>query len=418
MTTEKKRFYIFSAGCIRRGLDTIHMQRYLQVNGWELTSRMRRADLIIVATCGVVKLNELNSLRGIEEAVRKKYASARIVVTGCLPAINPDAVKKLGNFIVIPTKQDERLDEIIDAKIPYREVGAPDSITDNPDIVNYLVARSFCRRSRLYKKLFHRFSMNSRFLAASVSINKVIEIIRSGLRGASRRSVVPYFSIKIGDGCMSDCTFCATKFATGRLRSRPKNDILRDFRVGLEKGYKVFQLICEDTGCYGLDVGSSLTDLLKTMFAIDGDYQVVIIDCCPQWLIEQYDTLMPVLVTHQDKIKELFVPVQSGSDHILQRMKRKYTTQQVTTVLKELNERAPGIALRTSLLVGFPGETEEHFKETVLFLQRIKFAEITVNRYEDRPNTESSAMTDKVPQETIEVRAKFLAQNLGCKILS
>ena len=414
----KKRFYVFSAGCIRRGLDTIHMQRYFQVNGWALTRWIRRADLIIVATCGVVRLNEINSLKGIAEAARKKRASARIVVTGCLPIINPEEIHKLGDFICVPTKQDDKLDAIIQAKIPYAEVAAPDSITDNPDIVNYLVARSFCRRSTLYKKLFHAFSMNGRFLAVSVSVNRAIEYLKSLISKTPCKKVVPYFNIKIGDGCMSECTFCATRFATGQLRSRPKELIIADFRSGLEKGYKIFQLIAEDTGCYGLDIGSSLADLLKTIFAIEGDYQLVIIDCCPQWLVEQHDEIIPVLVAHQDKIKELFVPVQSGCDRVLQRMKRKYTARQVTEVLKELNERAPALALRTSLLIGFPGETDRDFEDTKQFLQGIKFAEVTVNRYEDRPNTESSAMADKVRPETIEARAQFLADKMGCRVLS
>jgi len=413
-----KKCYVFSAGCIRRGLDTIHIQRYLQANDWIVTRNMRQADLIVIATCGVVKLNEINSLRAVQKATEVKSRSARIVVTGCLPKINPEEIRRLGDVIFVPTGELSQFDSVIQADIPFAEVGPPDSITDNKDITNYLVARSFCRRSKPYKWLFHRFSMNGPFLAASVAGNKSIEYSKSLITRVPRKKVVPYFNIRIAEGCMSDCTYCATKFATGRLKSRPLEKIIAEFRGGLQKGYKVFQLIAEDTGCYGLDIGSSLAELLRQVFAVAGEYQLVVIDCCPQWLVEQHDELMPVLVSNQDRIKEIFVPLQSGSDHMLGIMSRQYKAGDVRNVLRELKERAPGIAVRTSFLIGFPGETEEDFDATKEFISAVKFDEVTINRYEDRPGTESSVMQGKIGQAAIEERARFLAEKMGCRILS
>lgn len=413
-----KKCYVFSAGCIRRGLDTIHIQRYLQANDWILTRNMRQADLIVIATCGVVKLNEINSLRAVQKASQVKSKSARIVVTGCLPKINPAEIRKLGDFIFVPTGELSKFDSVIQVRIPFAQVGAPDSITDNKDITNYLVARSFCRRSKPYKWLFHRFSMNGPFLTASVAGNKSIEYVKSLVTRVPRRKVVPYFNIRIAEGCMSDCTYCATKFATGRLKSRPLEKIIAEFRDGLQKGYKVFQLIAEDTGCYGLDIGGSLAELLRQLFAIEGKYKLVIIDCCPQWLVEQHDELMPVLIRNQDKLKEIFVPLQSGSDRMLKLMSRQYEAESVRKVLQELKDRAPGIAIRTSFLIGFPGETEDDFDATKAFIGAVKFDEVTINRYEDRPGTESSMMHGKIGQEIIENRARFLAEKMDCKILS
>ena len=418
MVMNSKRFYVFSAGCIRRGLDTIHMQQYLQANGWTHTRWISRADLIIVATCGVVRLNEVSSLNGIAAAVQAKRQSATIAVTGCLPIINPDAISALGDFVIIPTKQESKLDELIHATIPYASVSAPDSITDNQDIVNYLVARSFCRRFAPYKWFFYKFGMNPYFLSISVAVNRAWNRLAGLIAGKPARKLVPYFNIKIADGCLSDCTYCATKFATGKLHSRSADAILDNFRSGLEKGYRVFQLIAEDTGCWGLDIGDTLASLLTRIFAIEGDYQLIIIDCCPQWLVGEYRGIIDVLVANQERIKEVFIPLQSGCDQVLQRMKRGYTAAEVKEMLSALNERAPDIALRTSLLIGFPGETDTNFQETIQFLSGLKFAEIAINRYEDRPGTESSAMPDKVPQQTIEDRAHYLAEKLNCKILS
>ncbi len=413
-----RKFYVFSAGCIRRGLEVIHIQKYLLENGWNLTKRINQADMVIVATCGVVRLNEINSLKAIADAARKRAPSAEIVVTGCLPLINPAEIEEIGDFTWIPSGQLEKFDDVIAANTPIKDVPPPDSIADNQDVVNYLVARSFCRKSRLYRWMFHQFGMSSVFLAASVAGNKMISAVRSLVLGTPRKKIVPYYNIKIADGCMSECTFCATKLAIGSLRSKPLDDIVVEFKNGLAKGYKVFQLISEDTGCYGLDCGTTLGALVDRLCAIDGQYQLVIIDCSPQWLVEKHDEIVTVLIRQQDKIKELFAPIQSGSNRVLTRMNRLYDADQVKSVFQELNERAPGIGLRTGLLVGFPGETEEDFEATKQFVADVNCAEVTVNRYEDRPGTESSKMSDKVAQETIEQRAQVLADELNCRILS
>jgi tRNA A37 methylthiotransferase MiaB len=202
------------------------------------------------------------------------------------------------------------------------------------------------------------------------------------------------------------------------LKSRPTDEIIEEFTAGRARGYRVFQLISEDTGCYGLDIGTTLPGLLQRIFNHAGTCQLIIIDYHPRWIIHQYAQMVPLLVKHQEKVKEIFIPIQSGSNRILHAMKRDHSAEQLLPILKELNENAPRIGLRTSVLVGFPGETREDFELTVDFIRKVRFTEVTVNRYEDRPRTLSSAMNEKVAQETIEKRARFLADSLGCNILS
>jgi tRNA A37 methylthiotransferase MiaB len=413
-----KSFYIFSAGCIRRGLDVIHLQKYLCRNNWKLSRTPKDAALIIVATCGVVHLNEINSLRSIEEAMQRKGdAAAQLVVTGCLPLINPDPIRSLGDVVFIPTGELDRFDELINAEIPFKDIDYPDSISDNKDIVNYLVARSFCRQSRLYKQLFYKHFMNARFLSASIAIKQAYETVKAFLQAKPRVRFQPYYNIKIADGCLSNCAFCATKYATGTLRSRPLVNIIDNFRSGLKNGYKTFQLIAEDTGCYGKDNGSSLAELIDTLCSFDDDFKLIIIDCNPQWLVEDWDALLPVLKRNHEKIREIFVPLQSASNTILQAMHREYRIEDVLKVLAEIRDKAPSIALRTSLLIGFPGETEEDFNASREAAQAVDFAEVTINRYEDRPKALSAGLNNKVDQKTIERRARILAED-GCLILS
>jgi tRNA A37 methylthiotransferase MiaB len=196
------------------------------------------------------------------------------------------------------------------------------------------------------------------------------------------------------------------------------DEILEDFNRGRERGYEIFQLLSEDSGCYGLDIGSSITELLQKMFAKRGKYKLTLIDFGPRWLIEQQETLIPLLSQNQDRVKELFLPFQSGSNKLLDRMKRGYRFEELVSVLKLLRKKAPKIEIRTSVLVGFPGESEEDFGATARVIQEIDFEEITINRYEDRPLTLSSKFADKVPPEIIESRAQFLVKNMGCNLLS
>ena len=263
----------------------------------------------------------------------------------------------------------------------------------------------------------HHFHNNT-FLKISVLCGKIIGEMKKLIRAKGNTRIKPYYNIKIADGCLNHCSFCATRFATETLRSRPQEEILDDFNRGLEKGYEIFQLLSEDSGCYGLDIGSSITELLQKIFAKQGKYKITLIDFGPRWLIEQKETLIPLLSKNQDRIKELFLPFQSGSNKLLNRMKRGYRFEELVSVLKLLRKNAPNITIRTSVLVGFPGESEEDFEATTRVIQEIRFDEITINRYEDRPLTPSSKMDDKVPQEIIESRAQFLVKNMGCNLLS
>jgi tRNA A37 methylthiotransferase MiaB len=418
MSKTVRKFYVFNAGCIRRGLDVMLVRKYLEVNGWRMTNTPRKAALIVVATCGVVGKNEENSLQALSVAAKRGRSGATIVVMGCLPKINPDAIQKLGEFKFVPSGELSLLDRVIDAQVPIAAIPSPDSVVHGAPVTDYLVARSFCRRSRLYRWLFGLLGMNVLFLKVSVAAARMRLFMRNAFMRKKEVGIAPYYNIKIADGCMSDCSYCATKLATGTLRSRPPDVLLSEFKEGVSRGYGYIQLVSEDTGCYGLDIGTSLTDLLAQFMAVEGDYKLIVIDYNPCWLIAQQNDLLPLLGEYQFRFKELFLPVQSGSDRILRNMERTYTCAEVMAVLQRLNRVAPSIALRTTLLIGFPGETEEDFAATRRLISEVRFSEVTVNRYEDRPNTPASRMDDKVPQETIEARAHVLAEKHGCRILS
>ncbi|GAB6888652.1 tRNA (N(6)-L-threonylcarbamoyladenosine(37)-C(2))-methylthiotran sferase [Desulfothermus okinawensis JCM 13304] len=416
MVKNNKTFYIFNAGCIRRGIDCIDIKIFLKKNGWRMVSSPRHALLNIISTCGVVFENERTSLNAIKKVVALNPGS-RIIITGCLPYINQDAIDGIGQFEFLSPQKLSSIESLIECHYSFSDAKKMSPHEDNFPILHYLIARSFCRRSSFYKFLFKKYCMNNNFITLSIRANQYITKVKSFFN-LKTSSITPYYNIKISDGCLSACTFCATRFATGRLKSRDPSEIIRDFEIGIKRGFKVVQLIGEDTGAYGIDIGSNLADLLIEIFSIKKDFKLSIIDFNPKWLILHQEKLLPIILRYQKKIQDLFIPIQSGSNFILNRMKRGYSSVELIKILRKISNKAPDIGLRTSVMVGFPGESDDDFMKTVDLIKKMKFKETTVNRYEDRPNTPSSDFDNKIAQNIIEYRAKYLKQKLGCYILS
>lgn len=404
-------FFIFNTGCIRRGLDTIRIHRYLALNGWTTASRIREANLIIITTCGAAAEKEEGSLNAIRKAVRKKHKAARIIVVGCLPDINATDIRRLGVTELVSTQNYAKLDQLLEAKTPFCDIPECNTLAEST-VHDYVLAYRLFRNSGKLIKVFNKFSMNKAFLKLSVWLSNLVSFAKSTTRRGPRQKLVPYFNISIANGCVGQCAYCAIRFATGALQSKPIDKILAEFQAGLEQGYQHIQLVSEDTGCYGRDIGTNILELLNKILAIPGDYKLILIDFNPRWLVLYWDDLLPLLVKHQEKIKELFVPMQSGSDQVLQAMNRFYTVEQVKPLLLEINKRAPLIQLRTTIMVGFPGESEEDFQASKDLIQDVAFYEVTLNKYEDRPDTASSGYTNKLPQNLIDSRTQALQAEL------
>ena len=407
-----KKAYIFNTGCIRRALDMTKIYEYLLRNGWLLIDEVSSADLIVIGTCGVIKRQERLSLTAIKDITRKRSPSAKVIITGCLPKINPGKIQEFGDFTFIPTRELDQFDEILNSRIKFESIPDANMLTDQGGVLDYVLAYRFFRNS-FFLKLFRCLSTSKKFLRFCVFVNHNVNSIKYRLGLTSRKKIVPYYNIRIAHGCLCACTFCATRFATGKLKSKPEDRIIEEFKNGLRAGYKIFQLVNEDTGCYGMDIGTTFPNLLGRILAIEGDYQLILIDFNPQWIVKYYDELLPIFLKHRGKVRELFVSLQSGSDRILKAMGRSYDIETVKNMLIDLRKQVPEIMLRTTALIGFPGETEDDFEMTKKVVQEIGFSEVEIDKYEDRPGTSSSMMKDKIPQEIIDRRGSELRKALG-----
>ena len=404
-----KKAYMFNTGCIRRGLDCTRMYQYLERNDWSFTRRVRSADLIIISTCGTIKKNERLSLAAIKNISKKRPAHAKMVITGCLPKINPDSIREIGEFDLVPTREMERLDTLLDAKVKYESIPDANLVSNELGFLDYVLAYRLFRNSyslNLYTKL----STSQSFNKLCVFVGDTVNGIKSKLSATKRQKIVPYYNLRIAEGCSFGCTYCAIRFATGRLKSKPIDDVISEFKTGIDQGHTLFQLVSEDTGCYGIDIDLTIVDLLRQMLEVKGNYQLLLVDFCGYWLVKYYDELFPLFSQHRDKIKEIYVSLQSGSDRVLKAMKRPERSGQVRDKLKHLHKHLPEINLRTTVILGFPGETEEEFEETVDAVKALPFSEVQLNKYEDRPGTVSSRLEDKIPQAVIDRRYERIKQ--------
>jgi len=401
-----KFFICCRRGCPRRSLDSSTTYNYLTGNGWKATKNFQSADLLIVYTCGGFQSAETNSLVRIKDLVTYKKKNAKLIITGCLNKINPVALTDYKDYCIDEHDLFSIIDEIIGPEKAFRKIS-------DANIVQNVVDISF--RLMTLKSLISQFSPNINFAKL---IKKYINFKKTLKRNP--RGVFPddVFHLKIASGCLGICSYCAIRIASGKLISKPLDEIMKEFQFGLRCGFKRFVLLAQDLGCYGMDIGTDLPTLLEQIFEREEEFSIILNDINPRWLIHHFDRLFPILVEYQDRIEDIRIPIQSGSDEVLKRMRRGYNSNDAIKVIAKLNEKIPDLKVFTHVIVGFPGETDIDFGLTKNTLLKLKFEKIAAYQYEDRPGTEANKMCDKVPynmtiKRALEIEAPQLVYGMG-----
>ncbi|MBU0503700.1 MAG: radical SAM protein [Candidatus Omnitrophota bacterium] len=409
----KKFFACSSVSCRERMLDCQKIVDYLSINGWSPAKNISKADTIIINTCSFSPEEDESSIDLIRHYLVRRKHSAQLIITGCVPAINPALLKVLGNFpYVIPTEL-ESLDGIIGADTHFHDIKDP----------VYISAQSVSYRPILKKLLYLKRAVRwfiSEFKLSWEFISKVARSWSSSLFYIRflDKSINPFIVnnmnnftyLRISKGCLGACSYCAKRFATGSVVSKPPEEIIDEFKTALKHGSKNFYIISEDSGCYGLDIAINIVELLHKIFEAGKniDFKLSITNFNAQWFVKYFDQLRPLLLINQRKILYLQIPVQSGSNKVLKLMNRPYRIEEINRCLFKLREEAPGLALTTDIIVGFPGENDHDFKKTCSLLKSVNFDFADIFVYEDRPGTVASGMRNKVTPKDISDRKVFL----------
>lgn len=409
-----KRAYLFNTGCIRRALDATRIYQYLTRNGWSFTNNISAAQLVVVSTCGAVAKTEDLSLIALRHVCRKMSADATLVVTGCLPTIKPEVISSLPlarPAFCVPTRELHRLDDILQPAITLNDIPDANLVSNEIGLLDYVLAFRLFRHS-IFLGIYKKMSTSHGFLKGLLASSRMHNAVKRMLGLPAQGKIVPYYNLRIAEGCAFKCAYCCIRFATKRVTSKPIEHIMEEFRAGVSAGHRVFQLVCEDVGCYGIDRGTTFPELLRNLLSVEGGYRLVLLDFGAFWLVKYYHELRPLLENHPDKFQELYVSIQSGSNKILVAMRRPEKIEDVIAALKDIKDRMPHLALRTTVIVGFPGETDADFEETIKALQQVDFTAVEINKYEDRPGTESSRMDNKITAEVIGRRVEELARRV------
>jgi tRNA A37 methylthiotransferase MiaB len=388
-------FYVCGRLCPRRNLEASKLVKYLLANDLNAVDDPKKADLTIIFTCGVFTTDEECSISTIEKSLKNK--NSKTIITGCLPKIDPQRLKTYDNALIIAPENLGNLDSLIRAKVPYESVPNVATIDGihklyNGSLVQRLMSKA--RRSATLPKVsdwyanrkVRRFTTTDLFFAPTT------------------------YKLEIAKGCLGNCSYCAIKLAMVKFHSFPEEQIIANFKSGLKSGYKDFSLIAGDIGCYGLDIKTNLPDLLRKLFAVEGDFKILLWDLNARWFVKYYSEFRSVFEANSGRISKIVLPIESGSDRILRLMNRGYTIKSVRENLLNLKTTIPELEIDTHIVVGFPGETEEDFQESVKLVKEIEFSELVLFKYDDRPNTKASNLPDKVAKKIIDKRARILAK--------
>lgn len=358
----KKLGYI-SLGCSKNLVDTEKMLGILTNAGFELTEDLSEAHVIIINTCTFIDPAKDESIQTLLEAAEYKKTGCceRLVAAGCLTQQYKRALSKeipeIDIFIGTDSWQDI-LDAIVES---YQQNG---------------------------KKIF-------RFDTAPCEHEELVP----------RQSLTPEYSayVKIAEGCNNGCTFCYIPYVRGAMHSRPIVSVVREVKALTVVGVKEINLIAQDLSCYGRDLkdGTNLCKLLKELVKIDKIKWIRLFYLYPTYFTDE----LLDLITKEDKIcKYVDIPLQHISDNVLQRMRRQDTAESIRLLLHKLKQAQPKITVRTTLMVGFPGETDSDFEELCEFIKEIRFDDLGAFMYSPQDGTPAAHMPNQVPESIKEER--------------
>lgn len=375
----KKTFHLVSLGCAKNTVDSDSMAQLLLEGGYQLVESPKKAGVLIVNTCGFIGPAKEESIKTLKELASHKRADQLLIAAGCL-------TQRYGVEVA-------------------RQVPGIDGILGTRRWMDILQVVDQLRASPHPEPLYHLPE------AATMGTDEQ-GAIRASIAGASAY-------LKVADGCRRPCAFCAIPLIKGTAVSRPLDTILSETRELYEMGVRELILIAQDTTDYGHDLGmkEGLASLLEKLT-----------DKVPEmdWIRVMYsypgyvtDRLIDVMASRKQILPYLDIPLQHAHPNTLARMKRPASIDWVHKTLAKMRSNIPDLAIRTTFIVGYPGETEEEFQALMDFIQEIRFDRVGAFKFSFEPGTSSEGLGDSVPAEVKEERWERLMsvqQNISLQI--
>lgn len=376
-----KKVSFITLGCKVNQYDSDAMRTLFIHRGYKPVEHSEVADVYIINTCSVTSIGDRKS-RQVIRKIRRNNPDAVIAATGCYAQVAPEELEKMGDVDVIVGHQDRNkiVDYIEEAEKSEKTVNAVKDIMSIREYENLTVDPEGEVKARAF--------------------------------------------VKVQEGCDNYCTFCIIPYARGRLKSRKQEDAVDEIKKLVEKGYREVVLTGIHLGNYGKDLrnGTSLSTLVSELLKIPNLLRIRLGSIES---VELSDELINIIKNEKRVCHHLHLPLQSGSDAVLKSMNRHYRLRQYKDLIAMLRKKIPNLALTTDLIVGFPGETEENFKETLNTLHELKFSAIHVFPFSKRTGTPAAMYPNQITNEEKKKRVhrvqeleKKISKEFRCEFLN
>ena len=360
-----KKIGFVSLGCAKNLTDTETMIGILADDGFEITADASDSEVIVVNTCAFIDSAKEESINAILEMAQLKDNKCELlVVTGCLAQ----------------RYKDEIINELPEVDIIL-------GTNDYPSVASAI--KSY------YKDGMHTAQVSSENTPVSYDLPRV--------------TTTPFYTayLKIADGCDNFCTYCIIPKLRGKFRSRPVDSILAEARELAANGVKELILVAQDTACYGKDTGHTLACLLSDLSRINGIEWIRLQYCYPENIT---DDLINEIANNPKVVKYLDMPLQHVSDNVLKLMGRRSRKSETENLIDTLRAKINGLCIRTSLITGFPGETDEDFNILKEFLQKYRIDKVGVFTYSREEGTPAYDFDNQIDEEIKEARRDELME--------
>lgn len=350
-------------GCKVNQNDSQAIAELFRGQGHEIVPFESGADVYIINTCAVTKVSEQKSRQIIRKGMDLN-PEALVVVTGCYAQTSPKEIAGIpGVHLVVGLADRPRLADLVSE---YLGSGRSQvNVTSIADVKGW----------------------------QDLPVSAPLERTRA--------------TLKIEDGCNEFCSYCIVPYARGRVRSMPMPEVIENFTGLIEKGFREIVLTGIHLGHYGKDLGVGLDNLLKQLLQTKGDYRIRLGSLEPK---DVTDELLNLITGEPRICQHLHIPLQSGSNRILQKMGRNYDLSYYRELIHRTRERNPFMALGTDLIVGFPGENDQDFEDTCHFVEEQQFSRVHVFRFSPRSGTPAATMPGKVLKKIQEERSQRIQQ--------
>lgn len=356
---------VCTLGCKVNQYDTDAVLTQFRDAGYHIVDFDKQADVYLINTCTVTNMGDRKSRQMIRRAHRTN-PHAKVVVMGCLAQASPDEVVEIeGVSLVVGTHQRSELLKLVE-ELPEDEGEPVSAVVDD---------------------IF--------------TVNEFEELPVSSFEGRTRAT------LKIQDGCSQFCSYCRVPFARGKPRSRNLEDVVEQAAEIAARGYQEIVLTGVHLGAYGQDFEPQLhlSDVVKALLPIEGLTRIRISSIDPHEITPE---LLELIATEEKVCRHLHIPLQSGSDGVLERMRRRYNTNEYREVVQAAYAQIPDLAVTTDVIVGFPGETDAEFADTTSFIEEMGFSRLHVFRYSRRTGTPAARFPNQIPATVKDERSHSL----------